>query len=168
MNNRKKVNKRKKKEKVKNKSYTLCSDLEKARASALASLSMREHSIKELTDKLSRKDYQQDSIDIVIKECLGHNYLNDQRFAEIYWRSRARKGFGPNKISMELKQKGISASLIESSSHQGELNFDEVIKRIYLKKFKGLGITDFKDKAKRQNYLYQRGFDAELIRVVVE
>ena len=163
-----KVKKVKKREKVENKGYTLRSDLEKARASALASLSMREHSIKELTDKLSRKDYQQDSIEIVIKECLGHNYLNDQRFAEIYWRSRARKGFGPNKINMELKQKGISSSLITTSSQQDELDFDAVIKRVYLKKFKGSDITDFKDKAKRQNYLYQRGFDVELIRVVVE
>ena len=118
------------------KGYTLRTDLEKARASALASLCMREHSIKEITDKLTRKEYQQDSIDIVIKECLKDNYLNEQRFAEIFWRSRARKGFGPNKIAMELNQKGISASMIEETSHQEELNFDEVIKSIYFKNLK--------------------------------
>ena len=95
---------------------------------------MREHSIKEITEKLTRKEYQQDSIEIVVKECLKDNYLNEQRFAEIFWRSRARKGFGPNKIEMELKQRGISASMIEESSHQEELNFDEVIKSIYFKK----------------------------------
>jgi len=153
---------------VNKKPYTLRSDLEKARASALASLSMREHSIKELSDKLARKEYQQDSIEIVIKECLGFNYLNDKRFAEIYWRSRARKGFGPNKILMELKQKGIESVMAQQASQQNELDFDEVVKRVYLKKFKQTTIKDFKEKAKRQNYLYQRGFGIELIRTVIE
>jgi len=153
--------------KVSKKSFTLRTDLEKARASALASLCMREHSIKEITDKLTRKEYQQDSIEIVIKECLGDNYLNDQRFAEIYWRSRARKGFGPNKIAVELKQKGISTSMIADTSQQEELDFEDVIKSTYQKKFKGTQILDFKDKAKRQNYLYQRGFDMDLIRTII-
>lgn len=150
------------------KPYTLRSDLEKARASALASLSMREHSIKELTDKLTRKDYQQDSIEVVIKECLGFNYLNDQRFAEIYWRSRSRKGYGPNKILMELKQKGIDSKMAQQASLQDEIDFEDVIKKVYDKKFKRTKIKDFKDKAKRQNYLYQRGFGMELIRTVIE
>jgi regulatory protein len=153
---------------VNKKTFTLRTDLEKARASALASLCMREHSIKEITDKLTRKEYQQESIEIVVKECLKDNYLNEQRFAEIFWRSRARKGFGPNKITMELKQRGISISMIEESSQQEELDFDEVIKSIYFKKFKGLKISDFKDKAKRQNYLYNRGFPIELIKIVID
>ncbi len=147
--------------------FVLRTDLEKARASALASLCMREHSIKELVDKLTRKEYQHDSIEIVIEECLKDNYLDDKRFAEIFWRSRARKGFGPNKISMELKLKGISHSMIEETSQQEDLDFQQVIKDIYMKKYKGAIINDFKDKMKRQNYLYQRGFDSELIRTVI-
>ncbi len=158
---------RKKHQPVSKKNYTLRSDLEKARASALASLCMREHSVKEITDKLTRKEYQADSIEIVVKECLKDNYLNDQRFAEIFWRSRARKGFGPNKIAMELKRKGISASMIDDTSQQEELDFYQVVKDIYVKKYKGVAIGDLKDKMKRQNYLYQRGFDSELIRTVI-
>jgi regulatory protein len=153
---------------VNKKNFTLRSDLEKARASALASLSMREHSIKELQDKLKRKAYQGESIDVVVQECISHNYLNDQRFAEIYWRCRAQKGYGPNKISMELKHRGITSAQISQASDQPELDFDELIKRIYLKKFKDSEIKNFKDKAKRQNYLYQRGFDLELIRAVID
>ena len=149
------------------KPYTLRSDLEKARASALASLCMREHSVKEIIDKLTRKEYQPESIEIVVGECLKDNYLNDQRYAEIFWRVRSRKGFGPNKIALELKQKGISSSMIDDTSQQEELDFNEVVKNVYFKKFKGSQIKDFKDKAKRQNYLYQRGFDIELIRIVI-
>lgn len=153
---------------MKKKGYTLRTDLEKARASALASLCMREHSIKEITDKLTRKEYQPDSIEIVVAECLKDNYLNDKRFAEIYWRSRARKGFGPNKIRLELKMRGIGSSMSELTSQQEDLDFYQVIENIYLKKFKGTKITDFKDKAKRQNYLYQRGFDSDLIRSILD
>ncbi len=148
--------------------YSVRSDLEKARASALASLSLREHSVKELADKLSRKSYQDESIQHVIKECLERNYLNDERFAEMYWRNRSNKGFGPNKIRSELKHKGVNSSVIEQSSQQEELDFDEVIRKIYTKKFKGEPFKDFKDKIKRQNYLYQRGFDRELILLVIE
>ncbi|MFK8012157.1 MAG: regulatory protein RecX, partial [Marinicellaceae bacterium] len=148
------------------KTFKLRSDLEKARASALASLVMREHSVKELQDKLTRKEYKPESIEIVIQECLKDNYLNDQRFAEIYWRSRARKGFGPIKILMELKQKGIDSHMAQDASVQDELDFEEVIQAAYEKKFKGKSIKDFKDKLKRQNYLYQRGFDIDLIKTV--
>ncbi|MCF6318975.1 MAG: RecX family transcriptional regulator, partial [Proteobacteria bacterium] len=76
-------------------------------------------------------------------------------------------GFGPIKISMELKQKGISPTMIQETSQQEELDFDRVVKDIYLKKYKGVAIGDLKDKMKRQNYLYQRGFGSELIRTVI-
>ena len=147
--------------------FTLRSDLEKARASALASLCLREHSIKELTDKLTRKGYEDQSIVTVVAECLESNYLNNQRFAEIYWRSRSSKGYGPNKIRMELKLRGIDSQTIQASSNQEELDFEKVIKKVYLKKYKGQEIRDFKDKLKRQNYLYQRGFDREYIELVI-
>ena len=68
---------------------------------------------------------------------------------------------------MELKLKGIDSEIIQSSSRQEELDFDKVIQKVYLKKYKGLEILDFKDKLKRQNYLYQRGFDRELIDLVI-
>ena len=150
-----------------NNNHTFRSDEEKARASALASLSMREHSTKELRDKLIRKGYETESIDIIILECLNNNYLNDQRFAEIFWRSRSNKGFGPNKILMELKFKGVSTIIAQESALQPELDFFEVVKKMYLKKYKNAEIKDYKDKVKRQNYLYQRGFNNDEIRSVI-
>lgn len=150
------------------KTFKKRSDLEKARASALASLCMREHSFKELSEKLQRKGYEDECIEIVLKECLENNYINDERFAEMYWRFRSAKGFGPMRIESELKQKGISSTTIQASSNQEELNFVEVIEKVYEKKFRGKPIADFKDKLKRQNYLYQRGFDRGLITCVVK
>ncbi len=149
-------------------SFTLRSDLEKARASALASLAMREHSVKELSEKLQRKSYQPDSITTVIQECLQSNYLDDERFAEMYCRNRARKGFGPNKIRHELKLKGVSSTSIQQAFYQEDLDFDHVVAQAYAKKFRDAPIKDIKDKLKRQNYLYNRGFDLELIRTVID
>ncbi len=144
------------------------SELEKARASALASLSMREHSVKELSTKLQQKGYADDSISTVLQECLANNYLNDERFAEIYWRNRSAKGFGAKIIENELKFKGINSEIIGKSKNQEEIDFEKIIQRLYLKKFKGSAIADFKDKIKRQNYLYRRGFERELINFVLE
>jgi len=152
----------------KNSPFQKRSDLEKARASALASLSLREHSILELREKLKRKGYELESIDVVIHECIDSNYLNDMRYAEIYWRQRSSKGYGPQRIQAELKQKGVSSSDINKSSVQPDLDFVEVIQRIYKKKFEDRPVVDFKDKLKRQNYLYQRGFDRDLIETVIK
>lgn len=148
-------------------SFTKRTDLEKARASALASLSLREHSEFELTQKLKRKGYQPESIETIIKECLQSNYLNDLRFAEIYWRQRSQKGYGPRRIESELQQKGIDSNDIYQSSLQEELDFEKVIQKVYEKKYRNKPIADFKDKIKRQNYLYQRGFDREFIRIIL-
>ena len=128
---------------------------------------MREHSVKELTDKLSNKGYEPESIQIVIKECLENNYLNDDRFAEIYCRSRAQKGYGPLKISMELKLKGITENQAKKALHQDEVDFYQIAKKAYLKKYRETPIADFKDKMKRQNFLYRRGFDFDLISHVI-
>jgi regulatory protein len=147
--------------------FTVRTDLEKARASALASLSMREHSVKELTDKLSNKGYEPESIQIVIKECLENNYLNDDRFAEIYCRSRAQKGYGPLKISMELKLKGITENQAKNALQQDGLDFYQIVEYVYMKKYRETPIADFKEKMKRQNYLYRRGFDFDLISHVI-
>ena len=57
--------------------------------------------------------------------------------------------------------------MAHDTSIQDELDFEDVVKAIYEKKYKGAEIKDFKDKLKRQNYLYQRGFDMDLIKIVI-
>lgn len=140
----------------------------KARASALGSLAMREHSAHELRQKLLNKNHAHDLVDTLISELQQGNLLSDERFAESYWRVRSAKGYGPVRIINELQMKGVSDRIIESAKQVVDINFYDVIESVYKKKYKTLPYQDFKEKAKRQAFLYRRGFDTEYIKSVIE
>ena len=78
---------------------------------ALDILSRREHSVLELKQKLQKNiiDTEYD-IEETISRLKKNNLLNDYRFSESYVVYRKRKGFGPIKISNELKSKGVAES----------------------------------------------------------
>ncbi len=140
----------------------------KARASALGSLAMREHSSLELQQKLLNKNHPEGVVFALIEELQTSGLLSDERYAESYWRMRSGKGYGPVRITQELKLKGVSERLIHSALLEADVDFDALVRSVYEKKYKGQPWTDFKEKAKRQNFLYRRGFGHDLIRQVIE
>ena len=136
----------------------------RARASALGSLAMREHSCDELRIKLINKSHDAIVVDKLIVELLKDNLISDARFAESYWRSRANKGYGPSRISRELEMKGVSSQHIQNGQVEADMDFYQIVSDVYLKKYKGQAWHEYKEKAKRQAFLYRRGFDTELIK----
>lgn len=135
----------------------------KARASALASLAMREHCVYDLSQKLLRKQFPQLVVDQLLEDLQDKGLISDVRFAEMYWRSRSQKGYGPIRIRQELQQKQVDDNAIESGLTAAVIDFTIVIKRVYEKKYGDQGIENFQEKAKRMNYLYYRGFSRELM-----
>lgn len=140
----------------------------RARASALGSLAMREHSCAELRQKLINKDHDQNIVDQLILDLLRDNLISDQRFAESYWRSRSNKGYGPSRIQKEIEMKGVSSAISKLAEETSEIDFFALVKSVYMKKYKGVKWQDYKEKAKRQAFLYRRGFDTDLIKSVIE
>lgn len=47
-----------------------------------------------------------------MKELMTAGYINDLRFSENYLTKRMHKGYGPKRISAELKARGISSQMI--------------------------------------------------------
>ena len=72
-------------------------------------LSRREHSAKEIFQKLSYRVESQDMLLQAIDDLIEDGLLSDERFAESYFQSRKNKGFGPLRIKNELSQRGIKA-----------------------------------------------------------
>ena len=140
----------------------------RARASALGSLAMREHSCAELRTKLLNKNHDEAIVDRLIVELLEHDYVSDHRFAESYWRSRSAKGYGADRITRELSLKGVSDAVIAQAKAEAGVDFFAVVEGVYLKKYKGEPWSDFKEKAKRQGFLYRRGFTTEYIKHVID
>jgi len=78
---------------------------------ALDIISRREHSEKELENKLLKKFESPDEIYSVIERLKINNLVNNERYAEMYARIRKRKGFGPKRIGYELSSRGINDSI---------------------------------------------------------
>ena len=49
-----------------------------------------------------------------INKLISDGLISDERFAESYFQSRKRKGFGPLRIKNELAQRGINDSIFYS------------------------------------------------------
>ena len=76
---------------------------DKIRFKILDLLSRREHSFKELINKLKDRVDSEEKLFEELTKLKEENLQSDERFAESYTRSRSVKGFGPEKISYELK-----------------------------------------------------------------
>ena len=126
-------------------------------------LAMREHSIYELTNKLSEKALSQDVLNEVLDELIANNYVSDERFAESYIRSRANRGFGPIKIRAELNKKGISNQLISDHLDVSSAIWLDNARDQYQKKYTDRAIADYKVWTKRARFMQSRGFTAEQI-----
>ena len=130
-------------------------------------LAMREHSVKEMTDKLSSKSENSTAIQAVIDELLENKYLSEQRFTESYIRSRANRGFGPIKIKAELKNKGVSNDLIQDNLQEGAARWLDGAQSEYQKKYAANPCSDYKSWTKRARFMQSRGFSMEHIHTII-
>ena len=134
---------------------------------ALSLLSHREHSTKELATKLKAKGNTEDEISSLILHLQDINYLNDERFTEIFVRSRINKPLGVNRILQELIQKGIGRAEAKQAITDANVDWFELAKKLKERKFGEVVSTDFKEKAKQSRYLQYRGFDFEQIKYAI-
>lgn len=135
------------------------------RQKAIHLLSLREHSRKELQQKLLLRDYAFPEVLQVLDEFAKKDLQSDERFAEAYVRSRRLKGYGPERISMELQQRGVAEELIRTLliDVQDE-SWHEAALRVYQKKFGKTEPKDFQEKVKRQQFMRYRGFDSRYMK----
>ncbi|MDB4230577.1 recombination regulator RecX [Gammaproteobacteria bacterium] len=130
---------------------------------ALDLVSRREHSRHELMQKLDKR-YPNTTpiIEDVLDKLETNKILDDERFAEMYLNSRARKGFGPKKIEMELYSKKVDSFFISNAIEAYE-SWLENAHRELKKKFKDQKPTDYQSKMKQKQFLFTRGFSSPII-----
>ena len=131
------------------------------RSYAFAVLTRKEYSKAELIEKLATYAANREEVINLVEELSNNNYQSDQRVAEIVLSSQKRKGKGPQRIKLALKNKKINSELI-----QEELKKIDWAEQAYQLKIKKFGITierDPKLKAKQIRFLQYRGFDMDAI-----
>ncbi len=144
------------------------SDKENPLAAALRLLYYRERSVAAMKDKLGDKGFSDDEITSVVEILIGDGLLNDRRFAAELSASRIRnKNWGPRKIALDLRRKGISAEITESVLTEITEETFTITATRALKKWveqkgldKGLDERNF---ARAYRHLESRGFARGLI-----
>ena len=139
-----------------------------AKSVAVKLLSRREHSVYEIRHKLTQRDFEESEIAQAIAELQQGGWLSDERYAEAYVRMRRNKGYGPVRIAMELKERGVSDGIVENCLSADNDIWQQVLNQQYLKKYNGEPIADYNDKSKRIRFLQYRGFSLDMIYRVIK
>ncbi len=127
-------------------------------------LGRREHSRKELKNKLYRGCDDEVLIEDLLETLALEGLQSDERFTESFVCYRQARGQGPLKIKQELYQRGIDDDLINTYLFTNDCDWFETIKAVRQKRFGSELPGDIKSKAKQSRFLYSRGFDSELIK----
>ncbi len=133
------------------------------RNAALGYLARREHSYKELLHKITTKhSFSPVAVETVLDELVESDLLSDHRFAEIYMRSRLNKGFGPERIAMELREKGIDQAIITDCLNDPGIDWAATAFSVWKKKFRiaveQAPALNYAEKARQSQFLRYRGF----------
>lgn len=130
---------------------------------AVRMLARREHSAFELRRKLKQKAFDDADIEDALEHLHQDGLQSDSRFAEAYVHMRIGKGYGPLRIALELKERGVAESDYGHCLYDTEHDWAAVLKTAYQKKYGSTDYDDYRDKAKRIRYLQYRGFALEMI-----
>lgn len=158
-------------------------------AKAIRSLSLRDHSIKEIRDKLKgetlkggakRRAHDEISgrslpdnnvIDLVIDKLLTQRFLDDAKFTENFIRFKlSQKPLGETALFFQLKKKGINDALAKTCLRQVFSSPDvalQLAKAALLRK--KITETDSQKRfAKQVRFLASRGFSYTIIRQAID
>lgn len=131
---------------------------------AMDLLARREHSRVELQRKLRDKFPEHVELVATVISGLQRDELqSDERFAEAFASSRIKKGQGLNRISLELQQRGVSTSIIDAVWSNNDTDWYQLARAVLVKKYGGKPCSDFKEQAKRRQFLHYRGFNSDQI-----
>ncbi|MEK7571043.1 MAG: regulatory protein RecX [Patescibacteria group bacterium] len=136
-------------------------------------LTIRNRSEKEVRDYFTKKDITSEIVDKIIVSLYAQKFLNDELFARSWIRSRARsKPKGRYALEMELKQKGISAEIIEKIFAENQEDLPDELtqaKQLIQRKMEKL-----KESSKQEIYqkvgsfLSRRGFSWEITKKAID
>jgi regulatory protein len=145
-------------------------EFSKARNKAFKLLSYRERTIKEIEDRLRKKDFEEEVIKAVVDFLLENDYLNEERFAEMWIRSRKNHHpRGRKLIYKELKNKGVNQRIINNALNQHLSNQEELEMAQYLMdKWLRRRTEEDSSSYKLKNYLANKGFNYDLIYQVTD
>lgn len=136
-------------------------------------LSYRGRSEKEIRDYLQKKNASPEIIEKIITYCKEYNFLNDEKFAKDWVRSRTTYRLKSKWIiKMELQKKGIDPEIIEKTLNvkgNEEISDTQQVKKLLEKR-----LSRYKDLPRDKLYqklggfLARRGFSWDIIKKSID
>ncbi len=131
------------------------------RTKAMDLLARREHSRRELKQKLLKRFGDGDLIDQQLDLLAEENLQSDARYAESFLRQRINRGYGPNRIRQEMRLKGISDTEMNAAMQEESPDWRALAVATFERKFGALPAQDLKEKARRIRFMEYRGFSRD-------
>lgn len=131
-------------------------------------LARREHSIVEISTKLTQKGLESPDFMPIIAEFAEADIQSDARFAEAKVRSALSKGHGPRRLRAELNQHDIGSALLDQALAEVEPDWFALALNVRAKKYGLAPPQDFKHRQKQMQFLQYRGFYQEHIQYALE
>ena len=133
---------------------------------AVRYLTRREYGIEELRQKLIQRGADSAMAETVVGQLADENLVSDERFTEMYVRTRMRNLIGPLKIRGELRSRGISDHLISAMMPDEQETWFDNASQWAGKRCQGE--LDYAGRAKLYRGLMSRGFTHEQANVALD
>ena len=134
-----------------------------ARKKAMDFLARREYGKTELIRKLADKGFDRDVAAEAVDRLTEDGLQSDARFTEAFVQSRINQGKGPVRIRLDLGQRGVGESIIDTALEEADPDWRALAREQRIKKFGGALPSDFKEKARQMRFLQYRGFEQDHI-----
>ena len=136
-------------------------ELGKATDRALAFLTYRPRSIREVRDRLAKKGVEPEVVEAVLERLAGWGYVGDEGFARYWIENRgANQPRGRRLLQQELWRKGVEKETIDQALAESELDEDAGALALARKRLPQLRALDEPTQRRRlAAYLQRRGYD---------
>lgn len=126
-------------------------------------LARREHSRREIYNKILKKGCAETIAAEVVRQLEAERLLSDDRFMESLVQARRKRGYGPLHIQKELQEKGVEPEAIALWLDVTSREWLEDIRRVQRKKFGGKLPKSYTERARQARFLQYRGFTYDQI-----
>jgi len=111
-------------------------EFQQALSSACRMLAIREHSERQLRQKLLQKGFSCEVLDPCINYLIEENWLCEKRFCRLYIRSKAAKGQGKLRIVNELQKQGIDQLTVNQGLDEELIDWQAICDQTLEKKLR--------------------------------
>src|SRR5216684_358179 len=151
--------------------HLVSDDPERCYVAVMRILNHRFNSEGELRRKLEMKEFARDVIDTTVDRLRRERWLDDDRFAAAYVRTRVRKGIGLLRIKRELVAAGVESETIARALDESVPDHDERAAALISAR-KRLAVLRRRDddasiRDKLVAYLFRQGYDSSMAMDVV-